>query len=107
MTAEPVYLDISDNAELKALAEEVRRSGRPRVLRAGGREIAVLSPAAAERPTLADPNNIWAGYDGERVRAALEASVGVGALAGVDVEKLKRDIRESRGQRERRRSTPQ
>jgi hypothetical protein len=107
MTAEPVYLDISGNAELKALAEEVRRSGRPRVLREGGRDIAVLSPAEAHSPALADPNDIWAGYDGERVRAALEAGVGVGALAGVDVEKLKRDIRVSRGQRDRRRSTPQ
>jgi hypothetical protein len=100
MTAEPVYLDISDNAELKALAEEVRRSGRPRVLRAGGREIAVLSPAPAEPPTLADPSDIWAGYDGERVRAALEASRG--AFAGVDTEQLKRDIKAARGQKGRR-----
>lgn len=104
MTTEPRYLDISDKPELKALAEEVQRSGTPRVLRENGQDIAVLSPAVVAKPVLADPNDIWAGYDPERARAALNASHGI--FAGIDTEKLKRDIKEARGQKERRRPAP-
>lgn len=41
-------------------------------------------------------DDIFANYDPERVRAALRQSVG--ALAGVDTESLKRDLRAQREQ---------
>lgn len=39
---------------------------------------------------------LWAGYDSERARRALRESAG--ALAGVDVAVLKRELREQRSQ---------
>lgn len=45
---------------------------------------------------LADPNDIWAGYDPERMRKALDESFG--ALAGIDAEEWKRDVKAMRGQ---------
>jgi hypothetical protein len=40
--------------------------------------------------------DIWATYDPEKVRAGLRKSAG--ALKGVDIEALKQDIRDQRGQ---------
>ena len=40
--------------------------------------------------------DIWADYDPEKVREGLRKSAG--ALKGVDIEELKRDIRDQRGQ---------
>jgi hypothetical protein len=42
------------------------------------------------------PQDLWANYDPEQVREGLRKSAG--ALAGVDIEALKRDLREQRGQ---------
>jgi len=42
------------------------------------------------------PQDIWAHYDPEQVREGLRKSAG--ALSGVDIEALKRDIREQQGQ---------
>lgn len=41
------------------------------------------------------PEDLWAYYDPERVREALRASAG--ALAGIDVEAFKAEMRELRG----------
>jgi hypothetical protein len=40
--------------------------------------------------------DIWADYDPEKAREGLRKSAG--ALKGVDIEALKRDIRDQRGQ---------
>jgi hypothetical protein len=42
------------------------------------------------------PQDIWAHYDPEKVREGLRKSAG--ALKGVDLEPLKQDIRDQRGQ---------
>jgi hypothetical protein len=42
------------------------------------------------------PQDIWANYDPEKVREGLRKSAG--ALKGVDIEALKRDIRDQREQ---------
>jgi hypothetical protein len=42
------------------------------------------------------PQDIWANYDPKKVREGLRKSAG--ALKGVDIEALKRDIRDQRGQ---------
>ena len=44
----------------------------------------------------AEPANIWANYNPEKAKAAWRTARGI--LAGVDIEALKRDIREARGQ---------
>ncbi len=43
-----------------------------------------------------EPEDIWANYDPEKARAALAGVAGL--LKGVDVEKLKAELREQRGQ---------
>jgi len=43
-----------------------------------------------------EPQDIWANYDPERVRAALRASAG--AFSGIDTEALKNELREQRSQ---------
>jgi hypothetical protein len=45
MVREPVSMDISHDPGLLQLAQEVRRTGRPRLLRFDGEDIAVLMPA--------------------------------------------------------------
>lgn len=46
MAKELTPVDISNTPDLLQLAEEVRRSGQPRVLRRAGEDLAVLSPVA-------------------------------------------------------------
>ncbi|MHB8573779.1 MAG: hypothetical protein ACYDCQ_00465 [Dehalococcoidia bacterium] len=46
MTAEPQPLDITNTPELSRVADDVRHTGRPRVWRRGGKDIAVLVPIA-------------------------------------------------------------
>ena len=40
-------IDISDNPELRSLAEEVRRTRQPRILRSDDEDVAVVRPLAA------------------------------------------------------------
>lgn len=92
-------IDIDDEPALLRVAEAVTRSGRSAVLVRGSVEVAVLSPvprrhAVRHEPLLADPDNIWAGYDPQRVAEALKASAG--ALRGVDVDELLADLKEQR-----------
>ncbi|MBA2449485.1 MAG: hypothetical protein H0V51_15815, partial [Chloroflexi bacterium] len=47
MTAELEAIDISDVPDLLRLAEQVRTTGEPRILRREGEDIAVLMPVAA------------------------------------------------------------
>ena len=44
MSNELAPIDITKSHDLLRLAEEVRRSGRPRLLRRGNEDVAVLSP---------------------------------------------------------------
>jgi hypothetical protein len=53
-----------------------------------------LENQGVQIPALVEPKDLFAGYDPERARAAIRASAG--ALRGVDVEKLKRELREQR-----------
>jgi hypothetical protein len=51
MTTELIPFDIRSNPELARLADEVRATGKPRVLRRGDEDVAVLIPAATPKPT--------------------------------------------------------
>ena len=84
MTKEPLTITIDPDSELGRVLDEI--DSEPVVLLRGGTRFRVTREADA----------LWADYDRERVRRALRESAG--ALAGVDVAALKRDLREQRGQ---------
>jgi hypothetical protein len=89
------HIDISDVPALLQLAEEVRSSNCPIVLHRGAEELAVLLPRrrrTAHVPALADPDDIWAGYNPERVQQALLESAG--ALKGLDRDTFLADLKE-------------
>lgn len=45
MTSEPLPIDLADIPALGPVVEEVRRTGRPRLIRRDGEDVALLSPA--------------------------------------------------------------
>lgn len=47
MAAEAQSIDITDSTDLLNLAEEVKRSGVPRLLKRGEQELALLTPVAS------------------------------------------------------------
>lgn len=81
-------IDISTYPELQQLAEAVRSSHEPRILRLGNEDIAILMPITRRR--------------GRRVRQPSQEDreaflASAGSWDGlVDTEQLKADIRESR-----------
>src|SRR5205085_6216260 len=91
-------IDVTQSAELRQLAQQVKATRRPVPLTEAGETIAVIQPAA----TPLQAADIWAHYDPERAREALRASKG--ALAGVDRDELLADIHAQRGQKARRRT---
>jgi hypothetical protein len=91
MVAEPIPVDVDSIPGLAALAEEVRRTGTPRLLRRDGEDVALLMPPARPKRRRRKPTP-------EEALRALEASFG--AWKGlVDGEQLKRDLKASRGNR--------
>ena len=77
MNSTPTPIDISNHPDILRLAEEVRATRAPRVLKRNRESIAVVMPLATALPT-----------QGESA----------GALAGVDRETLLRDITAQRTQ---------
>lgn len=83
MANEHMTIDVDPTSELgRALAE--------------ADEAVVLVSGGVRYRVRREADDIFAGYDPERVRAALEASAG--ALAGVDTAKLKRELQAQREQ---------
>jgi hypothetical protein len=84
MVAKPEVLDIHAMPELRSLVEEVRSSRRPRLLRDGDIDLALLSPvrSAPRRPSPAD-------------EAAFRSSAG-GLRGLIDPEIFKREVKASR-----------
>jgi hypothetical protein len=82
-------VDITNAPDLLRLAEEVRRSGQPRLLRRNGEDLAVLSPA----PTPAKRRSKRAKTEADR--AAFLSSAG-GWRGLVDVDQFLKDNYESR-----------
>ncbi len=86
MASERETIDITQNPAVLRLAEEVRRSNTPRVLRADNQDVAVLMPVAETT---------------KRKRAKTDADYqafldSAGSWADVDVDAFKRYIRERR-----------
>jgi hypothetical protein len=88
-------IDISTNALLRQIAEQVRHTGQPVPLTQGDEVVAVVEPA----PSVARASAIEAiftGYDPAKVLAGLSASAG--ALVGTNRDELLADIQAQRGQ---------
>jgi hypothetical protein len=111
MAKELKHIDVSHTPELLRLAEEVRRTRQPHILRRDREDMAVVFPLTArtaagrEQVTetqiwadagITDPANIWADYDAAKVQAGLQQARG--ALAGVDRDELLGDVYEAREQ---------
>lgn len=82
-------IDISDDGDLRRLAEEVQKTGQPRLLRVENEDVAMLVPVPVDH----QPDE--PGYTREDYEAILSAAGGWKGL--IDGEALKRQIRESRG----------
>jgi hypothetical protein len=80
-------LDIDAMPELARIADEVVATGRPRALRRGGIEIAVLQPTHSTRPRRRKPS--------EKDVEAFLASAG-SWKDNVDVDQFLKDVYESR-----------
>ncbi len=88
MAQERAFLDISHNPELLRVAEEVRRSGMPRVLRVADEDVAVVMPVA-DRP----------GRRGKRSKTEANYQAflaSAGSWADVDIDEFQRYLRERR-----------
>jgi hypothetical protein len=87
MAARFETLDIDAMPELSRIADEVAATGRPRSLRRGGIEIAVLRPAHSAR-------HVRRKLSEQDIEAFLSSAGGW--KDNVDVEQLLKDIYESR-----------
>lgn len=97
MTTDHEAIDISDNPDLLRLAEEVRKSQTPRVLRRDNEDIAVVMPVAS---SARHPSTSAVRTRTEADREAFLAAAG-GWKDLVDTEQLKRNIAESRARSSR------
>jgi hypothetical protein len=88
MVREAVLVDVSAMPDLARLAEEVARTGTPRLLRRGDHDLAVLSPAKLKRRP-----------KGKRVtQADIDAALATfGTWTDLDAETLLRELDEARG----------
>src|SRR5260221_4057181 len=85
-------IDISNKPDLLRLAEEVKATRKPRLLKRNGETLAMLMPTrtAGKRTDKPQKRNIWTHYDPQRVKAALKHSAG--ELQGVDPKELLGDL---------------
>jgi hypothetical protein len=84
-------------SDLLRIAEEVKATKTPRILRRDSEPVAMLMPVGtAVQHSHPQKRTIWTHYDPKRVRAALQTSAG--ALQGIDREKLLSDFAAQRGQ---------
>ena len=86
MTREVTHIDISTMPEISRLAKEVARDGRPRVLRADGTDLAVLSPVRSRSRR-----------KGKTVTEAdIDAALAASWKGLVDPDRLKRELDQAR-----------
>jgi hypothetical protein len=90
--AKPV--DIATSSVLRQIAEQVRRTRQPVPLTQHGEVVAVVQPAPAAATSPPSAEDVFAGYDPEKVLEGLRASAG--ALTGIDREELLTDIHAQR-----------
>ncbi|HEY7060921.1 MAG TPA: hypothetical protein VII06_05530 [Chloroflexota bacterium] len=88
MAEQADYIDVTQDPELLRIAEEVRATQRPRVLRRDHEDIAVIAPIVRRR-----------GSAGQRDRNYEAFVSSFGSWSDLDTVVLKRQIKASRGSR--------
>jgi hypothetical protein len=100
VTAELESIDISKVPELLRLAEEVRTTGEPRVLRRDREDIAVLMPIVQASPRRAGAAKAEASRPAPAAHEVARSRAGILAAAGswkdIDAKALKEYVRERR-----------
>ncbi len=96
MSRHIIPIDASNLPDLLRIAEEVKMTKTPRLIKRDGETLALLMPAGTAVKREPHKRTIWTHYDPQRVRAALKQSAG--ALQGVDREKLLSDLASQRSQ---------
>ncbi|SRR5579884_635347 len=89
-------IDVGASSELRQLVERVRQTRQPVPLTQNGEVVAVVEPAPTATGPAPGTEDIFAGYDPQKVLAGLRASAG--ALVGTDRDELLADIHAQRGQ---------
>jgi hypothetical protein len=93
--AEPIAFD-EFARQLPRIFDALDRRNGSVVVERYGRLYRLEPEARPPVPRLAAPDDLWADYDPERVLAGLQASTG--ALAHVDRDQLRQDLRAQREQ---------
>jgi hypothetical protein len=83
------HVPIDKNSELGKVLDDARATGQPVVLEVNGHSYRLMPQPRTAR-------EIWSNYDPECVKRALAESAG--AFKGMDTERLKRELRDQRGQ---------
>lgn len=91
MAKELMPVDITDTPNLLRLAEEVRRSGQPRLLRRADEDLAVLTPVTSPAKGRARKGKTYTKEDDDAFLASAGSWKG-----NVDVDKFLKDNEESR-----------
>src|SRR5207253_10229102 len=89
-------IDLARDHDLDAIVEGLIADGIPRIIERSGETVAVILTPKDYASLKYDETDIWANYDPERAREAMRAAAG--ALRGVDLDELRRDLREARAQ---------
>jgi hypothetical protein len=93
MVTTPRRISFEDFAKaLDSVFDDLAEHEQPILVQRKGRLFRV-EPAA-----MPESEDIWAGYDAERVLAAFEKAREARLFSGIDVESLKADIKAARGQ---------
>jgi hypothetical protein len=99
MTSEYPSVDISHDPELLKLAEEVRTTNRPRILKRADEDLAVISPIRkAEKGQAASPASV-SGIPHYTLEQVLESVPTPPHLQGKDVDEMIREAKEERAER--------
>ena len=94
---QPQRVRWNSDSDIVRVVRDVAEDGEPRAIERDGETVAILlSPEDFADLNASAVSQPWAGYDAERARKALAAATG--ALARVDVEALRADLRAQRGQ---------
>jgi len=104
MASEYVSIDVSGEPDLLKLAEEVRRTNRPRVLRRDGEDLAVIVPVMPEREQTRSPSGLQAADTSQqatRKTSTLESVFGSvsGRNQPEDFDQMIREVKEERAER--------
>jgi len=97
MAKAPKRVRITDEGEIARIISEVEIDHQPRIITRNDADIAVvMAPQDYQAMNGSVTGDIWASYDAAAALISLRGAQGI--LRGVDTARLKRDIRDARGQ---------